>query len=168
MKIWKAVEFLTNAFAYAAGIMILLAALFVSFSVTVRYLHFEPPIWILQFTEYGLLWMTFLGAPWLLKLDGHVRIDTFVLLLSPRLQRMAEILVAFLGCVVCMVIVWYGAANTIDLYRRGIMDVKGISLPEYPLFVVIPVGSALLLLQFGAKLFGFHRSKPAGVEKEPT
>jgi len=168
MKIWKAVEFLTSAFAYVAGIMILLAALFVSFSVTVRYMHLEPPIWILQFTEYALLWMTFLGAPWLLRMDGHVRIDTFVVLLSPRLQRMVEILVALLGSVVCIVIVWYGAANTIDLYQRGIMDVKGISLPEYPLFVVIPVGSALLLLQFGAKLFGYPGSQPRGGEKEPA
>ncbi len=167
MKFWRVVDFLTNAFAFVAGTLILLAALFVSYSVTVRYMHFEPPIWILQFTEYALLWMTFLGAPWLLKLDGHVRIDTFVILLSPKLRRMVEIFVALLGAVVCIIIVWYGAANTVDLYQRGIMDVKGITLPEYPLFVIIPVGSALLLLQFGAKAFRQFNSAGGDSERGP-
>lgn len=158
MKIWRVVEFLTDVFAYIAGVMILLAALFVSYSVTVRYMRFTPPIWILQFTEYALLWMTFLGAPWLLRMDGHVRIDTFLVLMGPRLRRALDIVVAFLGALVCAIIVWFGAVNTVDLYRRQIMDVKGVTLPEYPLFVIIPVGSALLLLQFGARAFRRFRS----------
>lgn len=168
MKIWRAVEFLTNAFAYVAGVMILLAGLFVSYSVTVRYMHFNPPIWVLQFTEYALLWITFMGAPWLLRSEGHVRIDTFVVLMGGRLRRAAEVLVSLLGAVVCLIIVWFGAANTIDLYQRRIMDVKGITVPEYPLFVIIPVGAALLLLQFGARAFRHFRSRGGDGEGDPV
>lgn len=153
MKAWKVVDLVTDVFAVLAAILPLLVALSVSYSVTLRYLHFEPPIWILQFTEYALLWITFLGAPWVLRMDGHVRIDTFVMMFRPGVRRALNLLVALAGTSVCLVIVWFGAEKTLDLYRRGIMDVKGISVPEYPLFVIIPLGSALLALQFGKNVF---------------
>ena len=153
MKAWKVVDLVTDVFAVLAAILPLLVALSVSYSVTLRYLHFEPPIWILQFTEYALLWITFLGAPWVLRIDGHVRIDTFVMMFRPGVRRALNLLVALAGTSVCLVIVWFGAEKTLDLYRRGIMDVKGISVPEYPLFVIIPLGSALLALQFGKNVF---------------
>ncbi len=168
MRIWKAVELVTDIFAYVAGILLLLVALFVSYSVTLRYMHYKPPIWILQFTEYALLWITFLGAAWLLRMDGHVRIDTFVMLMGRRLRRVVETVVDLLGSLVCIVILWFGVEKTLDLFRRSVMDVKGISLPEYPLFLIIPVGALLLLLQFGRKFLGRLRPQMTQGEGKPS
>ncbi|MFH1124771.1 MAG: TRAP transporter small permease [Pseudomonadota bacterium] len=148
----KIFDWVLNILATVAGVLILLIALFVSYSVTIRYMHMNPPIWILQCTEYALLWITFLAAAWLLRKDGHVRIDTLVIRLSPRIQRFLEILTSVLGFLVCSVIVWFGATKTYDLYARGVMDVKGVTLPEYPLFVIIPLGGLMLLIQFARNL----------------
>jgi len=149
---WKIYDVVIDGFAVLAGILLLLVTLFVSYSVTLRYLHLKPPIWILQYTEYALLWITFLGAAWLLKHDGHIRIDTIVNRLGPRSYMIFQIVVTVLGLVVCLVIVWFGTRKALDLYDRGIMDVKGVTVPKYPFFIIIPIGGLMLFLQFGRNL----------------
>ncbi|MFH1487296.1 MAG: TRAP transporter small permease [Pseudomonadota bacterium] len=150
---WKFFDMVVRLFAILAGILLLLVTLFVSYSVVVRYMGFSPPIWILQYTEYALLWVTFLGATWLLKQDGHIRIDTLVTRFSSKNQRKFDIVSALLAAAVCFVIAWFGARTTIDLYRRDIMDVKGVILPMYPLFLIIPLGGLMLLIQCIRRLF---------------
>ena len=149
---WKIFDVVIDGFAVLAGILLLLVTLFVSYSVTLRYLHLTPPIWILQCTEYALLWITFLGAAWLLKHEGHIRIDTLVNRLGPRSHMICQIVVTVLGLVICLVIVWFGTRKALDLYNRGIMDVKGVTVPKYPFFIIIPIGGLMLFLQFGRNL----------------
>ena len=59
-----------------------------------------------------------------------------------------EIIACLLGAGVCFIIFWFGTMNTMDLIHRGIKDVKGVTIPMYPLFVVIPLGGVMLLIQF--------------------
>ena len=46
--------------AALASILLLSITLIVTYSAILRYLHLTPPIWVLQYTEYGLLWITFM------------------------------------------------------------------------------------------------------------
>ncbi len=156
-RIWTLIDMIMDGFAFLAGILLLLVTLFVSYGVIVRYLHIRPPIWILQFTEYALLWITFLGAAWLLRKGGHIRIDTLITRLGPKTRGIIEVIIAILGSVVCIVIVWFGTEKTLEFYTRGILDVKGVIVPIYPIFLIIPLGGFMLLLQFGRNIY--HRLK---------
>ena len=150
------IEFLT----YMAGIIIVAVTFSVSCAAVVRYLGFRPPIWTLQFTEYALLWFTFLGAAWLLREGGHLRIDTIVSRLSPKTRRHVEIINDILGFIVSVIIFWFGTLHTIDLFQRGIMEVKGTIVPKFPLFLIIPLGGLTLSIQFVRQFFTKIRSKP--------
>ena len=150
-------DLLLNFFAFIAGILLLLVTILVSYTVVVRYIGLKPPVWVLQYVEYALLWTTFLGAGWLLREKGHIYIDTLTNRLPSGIRGVLDVIVNILGCVVCLVIVWFGTARTIDIINRGIVDVKGVSVPMYPIFVIIPVGGLLLLLQFIRNVF-----KPTG------
>ena len=163
-KFWHFFDALTNFLAFLAGILLLLVTLFVSYSVIVRYLNFKPPVWVLQFTEYALLWVTFLGAAWLLRLGGHIRIDTLVSYLSPGVRKCLDIIVGILGCLVCIVIVWFGTQKNVELFQKGIMDVKGVTVPKYPFFFIIPFGGLMLLVQFIRNVF--TRAEVMGEEEE--
>lgn len=145
--------------AFLAGVLLLLVTLFVSYAVVVRYLHFKPPVWVLQFTEYALLWITFLGAAWLLREGGHIKLDTVVSRLNPKSRKTLTVIDDILGFIVSVVIFWFGTLHTIDLYRRGILDVKGVSVPKFGLFLIIPLGGLTLLIQFARHLFKQFRSK---------
>ena len=73
-RLWMVFDRIMLCSAVVAGFLLLLITLFVSYSVTLRYMRYNPPIWILQFTEYALLWVTFLGSAWLLRQEKHIRI----------------------------------------------------------------------------------------------
>jgi len=152
-------ERIMGALAFMAGVLLLLVALFVCYAVITRYLGFKPPVWVLQFTEYALLWITFLGAAWLLKKNGHIRIDTLVSRLKPNGLRKVEIIDNFLGFIVSGIIFWFGTLHTIDCYQRAILDVKGVSVPKFALFLIIPLGGLTLAIQFGRDFFEKIRAK---------
>lgn len=150
------IEFLANL----AGIIIFAVAIIVTCTAVLRYAGLRPPAWTFQFTEYALLWFTFLGAAWLLREGGHIRIDTLISRLNQNRFRKVEIIDDILGFIVAAIIFWFGTLHSIDLYQRGIMEVKGIIFPKFPIFLIIPVGGLALSIQFGRQCFKKIRSKP--------
>jgi len=44
-------------------------------SVLMRNFGLQPFAWLFTSAEYGLLYMTMLGAPWLVREKGHVHIE---------------------------------------------------------------------------------------------
>ena len=157
-------DFIIEFLAYLAGIILLVITFAVTGSALVRYLGFRAPIWTLQYTEYGLLWFTFLGAAWLLREGGHIRIDTVISRLFAKNRRKVEIIDDILGFVVSIIIFWFGTLHTIDLYQRGIMEVKGVIVPKFPFFLIIPLGGLTLSIQFVRNFLKKIRSKPSHTE----
>lgn len=154
------IEFLT----YIAGIIIVAVTFSVSWSAVVRYLGFRPPLWTFQFTEYALLWFTFLAAAWLLREGGHISIDTVISRLPTKTRGYVDIMNDILGLIVSVIIFLFGTLHTIDLFQRGIMEVKGITVPKSPLFLIIPLGGLALSIQFGRQLFSKMILKPGDGE----
>ena len=155
-------DLILDSMAFLAGIILLAIILIVAYSVSLRYLQFKPPIWVLQYTEYGLLWITFLGAAWLLRIDGHIRIDTLISKLPERIQSKMEIVNDILGCIVTLTIFIFGCLHTLDLFQRGILEVKATNVHKYLIFWIIPFGSLILLLQFIRDTYKKIRQKPVG------
>jgi len=149
------IEFLT----YIAGIIILAVTFSVSWTAVMRYLGFRQPLWTFQFTEYALLWFTFLAAAWLLREGGHISIDTVVSRLPTKTRRLVETINDILGFIVSVIIFLFGTLHTIDLLQRGVMEVKGATVPKFPLFLIIPLGGLALSIQFGRQFITKIRSK---------
>jgi C4-dicarboxylate transporter DctQ subunit len=141
-------DLIIDTMAFVAGVLLLAIALIVTYAVTLRYLNIRPPIWVLQYTEYGLLWVTFLGAAWLQRKQGHICIDTFTANLREPIRLKLDILNSLLGCLIAAVIFYFGLLHTINLFSRGVLDVNAVNVPEYMVFCVIPFGSFMLFLQF--------------------
>jgi C4-dicarboxylate transporter DctQ subunit len=156
----NAFDFIIEGLTYLAGIIILAITFAVTVSALVRYLGFRAPIWTLQYTEYGLLWFTFLGAAWLLREEGHIRIDTVISRLYAPSRRKVEIIDDILGFIVSVAIFYFGTLHSVDLYQRGIMEVKGVIVPKFPFFLIIPLGGLALSIQFVRNFLTKIRSKP--------
>ena len=155
------IEFLT----YMAGIIILAVTFTVSWTAVVRYVGFRPPLWTFQFTEYALLWFTLLGAAWLLREGGHISIDTVVSRLPTKTRRHVGIINDILGFIVSVIIFWFGTLHTIDLIQRGIMEVKGATVPKSPIFLIVPLGGLTLAIQFARQFFTTITTKQGDGEK---
>ena len=138
-----------DAFALAATLI--LAALFVCVSaeVVMRYFIGLPTRWVNEFSEYALLWLAFLAAPWVLREEAHVKVEMLTDALSPRVAAQAP-------------------RDDLAGRRRGLRAVllgqhrlcrgsardsgeflfKSVQLPKWAVMAVMPPGLALLAIQF--------------------
>lgn len=157
-------DYLLDTMAYMAGVLIFVITFSVCASAVVRYMGFRPPIWILQYTEYGLLWFTFLAAAWLLRQKGHIRIDTLTSRFRPKTQIKMQLVDDMLGLTVSMVIFIFGSIHTIELVQKGIMEVKGVTVPKAPFFIIIPIGGFVLAIQFARNITTYFKAKQMGTK----
>ena len=96
-----------SVLAVAAGALIPLMMLVICGDVLMRYFFNRPMTWVLETAEYMLLWMTFLGAIWLLEKEGHVRMDLVLNRLKPENQALLNAITSILGVIACFAIAFY-------------------------------------------------------------
>ena len=85
----------------------------------------QPSSYTLGVVEYGLLWFTMLGAPWLVRMKGHVFVDSLVQLLPEVVQSVLARLV-YVICIVCsLFFIYYSTDLAIDAFLSGEMGHPG-------------------------------------------
>ncbi|MGO9571505.1 MAG: TRAP transporter small permease [Desulfomonilaceae bacterium] len=156
----KLIDYVSKLFALVAGVLLVLVTVSIGYVIFARIVNISSPAWIVQFTEYALLWMTFLGTAWVLGRNRHVAIDLITSRLSPRGNVVVDIAHGLVGCGVCAVLCWFGFLTTWSMFQRGVTDVQVVDVAKYQVVLIIPLGFFLLALQFLRKmLIGFRSIK---------
>src|SRR5699024_11349343 len=60
--------------------------------------------WIFEVNEYSLLFITFLGAAFVLRRDEHIKLDLVLNLLSNKQRRIVEIVNSFIGMIISLIV----------------------------------------------------------------
>ena len=145
-----------------AGVLLVVLMLVVSVKVVFRYVLHEGLVGIDQISGMSLLYITFLGAAWVLKRGGHVTIDILSVRLNPETQRWLSIITSIVGAVVCLILTWYGTMEALNSWQKGIMTAKELEIPRAISTAIIPVGSFFLSIQFLRRAWSYHRGKEVG------
>jgi C4-dicarboxylate transporter, DctQ subunit len=148
----KLIDYVSKLFAVLAGLLLVIVTVSIGYVIFARIVNISSPAWIVQFTEYSLLWMTFLGTAWVLGRGRHVSIDLITSRLSPRGKVVFDIAHGLVGCVVCSVLCWFGFLTTWSMFQRGVTDVQVVDVAKYQVVLIIPLGFLLLALQFLRKM----------------
>ena len=117
-------------------------------SVIMRNAGLQPYAWLFTSAEYGLLYMTMLGAPWLVREKGHVHIELVTAVLPPALRQVVSRLVALMCVLVCLVLAWKGfELLTVNLERND-FDVRAYYFPRWMLTITFPISFGLMVIEF--------------------
>ena len=149
----KTINAIFSCLAVLSGLLLLFVTFSITFNIFARYLGFAGIIWGVQFTEYALLWMTLLGAAWVLQRGRHVSVDIVTNQLGPKANAYLSVVHSMVGIILCAVLCWYGTIVTWGQYRRGVTDIQVVDIPKYMVLIIIPVGFFFLTLQFGRSFF---------------
>jgi len=149
---------IVNTLAVLGAVIVFLMMLSVSIGVAMRFFFNRSPVWLIEICGYGMVFMTFLVAAWVLREEGHVKIDILLDRLNHKHRTVFECVMSFVGAVVCLVIAGLGVIVTLDHLQRGVRTSTDLSIPWAPLLVVIPLGAFALFLQFLAKAWGNLKS----------
>ena len=123
-------------------------------SVTMRNAGLQPWAWLFTSAEYALLYMTMLGAPWLVRERGHVHIELVTAVLPPALRRVVSRGVALLCVLVCLVLAWYGLQLFLSNLERRDFDVRAYYYPRALLSVTYPLSFGFMVIEFARFAFG--------------
>ncbi|MGI9333448.1 MAG: TRAP transporter small permease [Gammaproteobacteria bacterium] len=145
-------EKLAGALAVLAALLILAMSLWITYDVIARYFFDTSSPWSFDLSEYALVWITFLGAPWVLLQDRHVRIEILVDVVPIAVQRVLGVAVSVVAIGACAVLTWKTGSAAIEYYDNNIMMPRIWRIPKVWPYAAVPIGSALLMLAFAARL----------------
>jgi C4-dicarboxylate transporter DctQ subunit len=154
--------------AVLAGLLLLFMTFSISYSIFTRALGFQSPVWTVQFNEYSLLWMTFLGSAWVLRRRKHVAVDVVTGRLEPKGRRIADVVHSLLGAGVCGILCWYSSLMTLNFFQRGVTDVQAVDMPKCLILLVIPAGFLVITAQFFRNLAASLRRSNVGAQEIET
>jgi len=132
----KAVRRVTNILCYTAAVMLAALMLLGSSDVIGRYFFNKPIKGTFEISEILLAGIVFFGLAYTSSIERHVRVDTFVLLFSPRLQAIIGCIISFLSLIVFFLIGWQGAELAMKSWEQHrLIDVIYVPIAPFQLFV---------------------------------
>lgn len=131
----------------AAGLLFGIATI-VCFEVIGRALGAPSHLWVIEASEYALLFITFLGAPYLLEKNSHVVLDLLLNHLSGTPKRVAQFSNATIGFAVCAVLTWVGIGVVTEQFSVGVREVTVMRPESWWITAAMPIGTALMTVQF--------------------
>lgn len=153
--------------AILAGLLLVWLMLSVITSVLMRNAGLQPFAWLFTSAEYGLLYMTMLGAPWLVREKGHVHIELVTAALPKGLRQIVSRAVAAACVLVCVILAWKGAELVLTNIERGDYDTRAYYYPRWMLTIAFPLSFGLMAIEFSRFVFGSElmHSGEAGIHE---
>lgn len=147
-KVLTYIDLVSEWTGKAASYLVLLLTAAISYEVVARYAFNAPTLWAQEVSTYLFGSFFMLGGAYVMRHDGHVRVDMVYSRLSSRRKAIVDLVTfpifffLFVG-----VLVWEGSKMAIWSWSIWEHTQSPWSPPIYPLKTVIPVAALLLLLQ---------------------
>jgi len=140
-------------FGIVASGLVLLSCFISAGNAMMRYLFdMSSNAWLeVQWQMFAGIFL--LGAPWVLKMNGHVRVDLIYGGLSTRGKAWVDVFgLIFFLFPVCFLMTRLSLPWVETAITRGEMSSNAGGLPVWPVKVLLPLGFGLLALQGFAEL----------------
>ena len=139
--------------AWLAGLLIAAMMVVITVDVVVRNLGYQSSAHFFSFTEYALLIIPCMGAPWLAREKGHIYVEILLMSTPPRVRARLTMLIGLICIAVCLVIAWYGFDVTIQNFVQNEKDVRSLDMPRWMIVGWIPVSFLMMAIEFARFLW---------------
>ncbi|MGA2464314.1 MAG: TRAP transporter small permease [Thermodesulfobacteriota bacterium] len=147
-RFWKFFDKLTDVMAALAGALLVFISAAMCYTIFMRFVFRQTTIWIIPMSEYALLWIVFLGTTWLLREGGHITTDVIYTHLNEKTKHYLDFIMSIVGGLACAMLFYFGVVHMCDCIIHGVTDVRAVTVPKSAVFIIIPIGSILLTIQF--------------------
>jgi C4-dicarboxylate transporter, DctQ subunit len=153
-KLDGVLNWIIDLFAVIAAALIGIMMVGVTIEVFMNFIR-QPIIWVIELSQYGLILMTFLGAPWVLRRNAHVVMGFIKERQKPAVQRKMDLTIFFLSAITCLIIGWYGAKVGLDYFLTNFTysDSQYFRIPAWTLEISIPISFVIMFIQFSKMVY---------------
>jgi TRAP-type C4-dicarboxylate transport system permease small subunit len=126
--------------------------------VIMRLFGLPSIIGLIELTEYGLFISTFFAAPYLLRVNEHIRVDVVMSRVDPMTARIVEF--GVLLCIIAISIItgFVGTVIMIANAKNGTLIFKDLIFPQWWLDWIIPLTSVAMTMQAAELLHTLWKS----------
>lgn len=148
-----------------AGAAILLATVCIAIFVNVlcRYIFKVGLMWVEQYARYAIIWSAFLSSNVLIYTKSLMRVDFLDGFLPEGFKQVREMIYTGLFVVILSVLCWQGLLQAEDFVGVTLM---GLPVDKFYIYLAIPVGAGLMMLQYLLNLLCAFWSKRKGGQTE--
>ncbi|MEQ8344914.1 MAG: TRAP transporter small permease [Sneathiellaceae bacterium] len=150
----RAYDWLITALAVLAGAMLFVIALVVALQILLREIAVQAPDWLFTSVEFGLLYLTMLSVPWLMRARGHIYIEILTASVPDRVRHVISRLVAAGAAIVCAVLTWYSIDFVAGDIATAKFDWRAPDIPRAWVSISLPIGFGLLGIECLRYVFG--------------
>lgn len=137
---------------FVAILLVAFLTLGIAADVLIRNTGFGVIRGMLELSEYALFLITFLGAPWVLRQNGHIRIDVVLRKLPEDTARRLDGVASLAGAAVAGCLAYYAANVALQSHAAGARVIKEFIFPEWWIFAVVGACSVVLAIEFLLRL----------------
>jgi C4-dicarboxylate transporter DctQ subunit len=134
--------------AYVAGFLMAAMMVVICLDVVLRNLGYQSSAHFFTFTEYALLAVPCLGAPWLVREKGHIYVEILLMTLKPRARKLLTCVIGGVCIAVCAILTWYGFEVTLSDFLQNEKDVRSLDMPRWMVVGFIPLSFAMMGIEF--------------------
>lgn len=148
LRIARGIDWLNEKVGRLAVWAVLISCMVSAVNASLRYLiSSSSNAWLeLQWYLFGV--MVLLGAPFVLKVNEHVRVDVIYSRLEPRRQAMIDLFgMIFFLMPAAVLLAWMSWPWFVDSFVHNEMSSNAGGLVRWPVKLLLPVGFFLLMLQ---------------------
>lgn len=154
-----------NLMAVLGVVLFIFIMVSVVYEIIMRDFLHRPSIWVIELTAYSLVFIAFLGTTWVLRREGHVKLDLVLNRLNPGTQSIVNIITSIISAMVCLVIAWFAVKATWTSFELGYTSPTDLAFPKWILLSVISVGSFMLSIQFLRRAYGYIRGRKTSQDR---
>lgn len=104
--------------------------------------------WLYEGIEYALYVGVFLGAPWVLHNNAHVRVDVVTSVLPPAMGRILDMVIDGAGVAICIFLCVYGVRAALSEYEFGTMPDKDLRIANWYMLAIFAIAFLMLAVEF--------------------
>ena len=142
-------------YGMAALAAFLMAAMMLTIclDVLLRNLGYQSSAHFFTFTEYALLMVPCMGAPWLVREKGHIYVEIMLMALGPKARARMTMAIGITCIALCLVLAWYGFGITWQNFVQAEKDVRSLDMPRWMVVMWIPLAFLLMAVEFARYLW---------------
>src|SRR5262245_16010326 len=149
----RAYDALIYDMAMVAGFLLAAMMVIITLDVVLRNLGYQSSAHFFTFTEYALLIVPWLGAPWLAREKGHIYVEILLMSMPEKARRRMTMLIGVICIAVCLVVAWYGFEVTWRDFVQNEKDVRSMDFPRWMVVGFIPLSFLMMAIEFARFLW---------------
>jgi len=122
--------------------------------VTIRELGYQSFTGRTALAEWGLLYTSMLGAPYLVRTGGHVFVDALLQAMPSGVRLILEKLIYLLCICICVYLGVFSFQLGYEGWKSGDFEARSFDMPRWLIYLPLVIGFLLAAVEFLRYLIG--------------